>query len=224
MRAIGTLDCPFSRFSIFIKSTRTWPASQFKAPCWLFCDMQILHLVMVQRPGTTQRQSAHAESHTALQRSRTKWLWLEPASNFPVAYVSGIFPKPPTEILISWQIWRSLCATQIHMLKEWCWLSQINACHWYFTSRIDVLFLAYHFYLVHIHRKEKVLLLGWRITIHNSEPFPNLFFFLKKKKKTFSNYLSHNSPAKGWPYIFHSRRTNNRIFHTGPWSGPFVLW
>ena len=26
---------------------------------------------MAKRPGTTQRQSAHAESHTALQRSRT---------------------------------------------------------------------------------------------------------------------------------------------------------
>ena len=35
--------------------------------------MQILHLVMVKRPATTQRQSAHVESHTALQRSRTKW-------------------------------------------------------------------------------------------------------------------------------------------------------
>ena len=29
---------------------------------------------MAKRAGTTRRQSAHAESHTALQRSRTKWL------------------------------------------------------------------------------------------------------------------------------------------------------
>ena len=35
----------------------------------------------------------------------------------------------------------------------------------------------------------------------------------------FSNCLSHNSLAKGWPF-----KRNDWIFHTGPWFRPFVSW
>ena len=36
----------------------------------------------------------------------------------------------------------SLSTTQINMVKEWCWFSQINVFHEYFPRRIDVLFLS----------------------------------------------------------------------------------
>ena len=47
-----------------------------------------------------------------------------------------------------------LCATQINMVEEWCWFSQINVFHKDFPSQINVLFLSSQFDVIHIHRKE----------------------------------------------------------------------
>ena len=65
----------------------------------------------------------------------------------------------------------SLSSTQINMVKEWCWFSQINVFHEYFPHWVNIVFLSSQFYIV-----------------------PRIAF-------------SHNSPAKGWPYRFRSRRT-----------------
>ena len=46
----------------------------------------------------------------------------------------------------------SLSATQINIVKEWCWFSQINVFHENFPSRLYVFCLAHQFGIVHMHR------------------------------------------------------------------------
>ena len=46
----------------------------------------------------------------------------------------------------------SLNTSQVYMIKEWCWFSQINFFVEYFPHRINILFLSSQFHVIHIHR------------------------------------------------------------------------
>ena len=46
----------------------------------------------------------------------------------------------------------SLSASQVHMIQERCWFSQINFFIEYFPHRIKILFLSSQFHVIHIHR------------------------------------------------------------------------
>ena len=46
----------------------------------------------------------------------------------------------------------SLSASQIYMIFEICWFSQINFFIEYFPHRINIVFLSSQFYVIHIHR------------------------------------------------------------------------
>ena len=46
----------------------------------------------------------------------------------------------------------TLSASQVYMIKERCWLSQIDSFVEYFPHRIKILFLSSLFYVIHIHR------------------------------------------------------------------------
>ena len=46
----------------------------------------------------------------------------------------------------------SLSASQVYMIKERCWFSQIDFFIQYFPHRINVLFLSSQFHVIHIHR------------------------------------------------------------------------
>ena len=48
----------------------------------------------------------------------------------------------------------SLSTTQFNMVKEWCWLAQIDFFHEYFPHWVNVSFLPSQFYIVHIHWQE----------------------------------------------------------------------
>ena len=48
----------------------------------------------------------------------------------------------------------SLNATQIDMVEEWCWFSQINVFHHCLPCWTNVLLLFSQFHIVHIHRQE----------------------------------------------------------------------
>ena len=48
----------------------------------------------------------------------------------------------------------SVSATQINVVKEWCWLAQTDFFHKYFQHWVDVLFLSSQFFVVHMHRQE----------------------------------------------------------------------
>ena len=48
-----------------------------------------------------------------------------------------------------------LSATQVNMVEEWCWFSQINVFQENLPSRFYVFCLVCQFHIVHIHEKEK---------------------------------------------------------------------
>ena len=58
------------------------------------------------------------------------------------------FSTPPTDIHLA----LSLSATQVYMIQERCWFSQIHFFVEYFPHRINILFLSSQFYFIHIHR------------------------------------------------------------------------
>ena len=94
----------------------------------------------------------------------------------------GSFSVAPADILdsnillkksaISLLVSHSLCTSQVYMIKEFCWFSQVNLFHQNFPHRIHVLFLPSQFYVVHIHRDEQSSH-DSRISIPNLELFPN---------------------------------------------------
>ena len=94
----------------------------------------------------------------------------------------------------------SLSATQINMVKKWCWFSQINVFHKYLPQVVQILFLSCHFDIVHIHRRIILSLLTKKHSQFGtfSHSFSNI---------TFLNCLSHTSLGEGWPYWFRSRGT-----------------
>ena len=82
--------------------------------------------------------------------------------------------------------------TPSFMIKERYWFSQINFFVQYFPQRIHVLFLSKQF-LCHPYTQIRIILFhGVRISIPNWKPSSQPYF-----NRTFSNCLSHNSPAKG---------------------------
>ena len=95
----------------------------------------------------------------------------------------------------------SLSATQINMVKKWCWFSQVNDFHEYFPHRIYVLFFpASLLSSTYTDRKSPFS----RLTNKHSQTgtFSQPCF-----NRTFSNCRSHDSLARGWPHRFRSRRT-----------------
>ena len=86
-----------------------------------------------------------------------------------------------------------LSTTQMSMVKEWCWSSQIDV-HENFPSRIDVLFLSSQLcYRPHITDKSSSFS---RLTNKHSQ-FGT--FSQPCINSSISNCLLHNCPAKGWP-------------------------
>ena len=102
-----------------------------------------------------------------------------------------------------------LSKSQVCMIKEWCWLSQINVFEC-FLHRINFSFFPPNLMSSTYTDKNNRFSLKWESP---SQPYFN---------RTFSNCLTHNSPAQRWPYRFLSR--GGWVFHTGPWFGPFVSW
>ena len=88
------------------------------------------------------------------------------------------------------------------MIKERVWFFQINFFIVHFPHRIKV-FVSFQPIWCHPHTQiRKTLFHGVRISIPKWKPFSQPYF-----KRIFSNCLFNNSPAKAWPYRFHSRRT-----------------
>ena len=83
---------------------------------------------------------------------------------------------------------------------EWCWFSQIDFFHEYFPHRINVLFLSSLMSSTYTDKNNPFS----RCTNKHSQfgTFSQPYF-----NRIFSNCLSHNSPAEGWPYKFRSRGT-----------------
>ena len=90
----------------------------------------------------------------------------------------------------------SLSATQVYMIQERCWFSQIDfvAC---FPHRLRILFLSNQFCHPHTQIRTTLFL---RCTKNHSQPN-------RTSNRIFSNCFSHNSHAKGWPYRFRWRKT-----------------
>ena len=96
----------------------------------------------------------------------------------------------------------SLSASQVYMIKERCWFSQIN----FFIevlSTSDECFVSFQPILCQPHTQIRITLFWWctkRLSQFGtfSQPYFN---------RIFSNCLSHNSPAQGWPYRLRSRGT-----------------
>ena len=111
-----------------------------------------------------------------------------------------------------------LSAAQVYMIQERCWFSQIDFLYRVLsTSDQDFVFPA-NFY-VHPHTQIGIIPFS-RCTKRHSQF--GIFLPAHVFNRTFSNCLSHNSPAKGCPYKFFSRGPTGS-FHTGPWFWPFVF-
>ena len=89
------------------------------------------------------------------------------------------------------------------MIKERCWFSQINFFIEYFLFHIGSTFCFFPANLMSSTYTDKNNPF-WRCTNKHSqlETFSQLCF-----NSIYLNCLSHNSPAKGWPYRFRSRGT-----------------
>ena len=105
-------------------------------------------------------------------------------SGFPGALASGKFSIAPAEMLdfkhasviihnIFAYLAFCLSATQIHMVKERCWFSHFNVFHENFPCWTNVLLLFSQFYIVHKTQIRITFFPGYRISILNSELFPN---------------------------------------------------
>ena len=97
----------------------------------------------------------------------------------------------------------SLSASQIYVVKKWCLFLPDQRLSWEFSKSV----LCFLSWLPVWYRPHTligiVLLLGWQRNISQ-------FFFQISQPCSnwaFSNCLSHNSPARGWPYRFLSRGT-----------------
>ena len=78
-----------------------------------------------------------------------------------------------------------------------------NRLLYWVLSTSDQCFVSFQPILSHPHTQIRIIL------FHNVQrDIPNLEIFSQPcLNRIFSNCLSHNSPAKGWPYRFRSRRT-----------------
>ena len=85
------------------------------------------------------------------------------------------------------------------MIKERSWFSQINFFVKYFPHRINNLFFPAN--LMSSTYTDKITLFHDVQRDSQLETFSQPYF-----NRIFSSCLSHNSPAKGWPYRFRSRR------------------
>ena len=95
----------------------------------------------------------------------------------------------------------SLSTTQINMVKEWCRFSQINV----FMSifQVGLIFCFFPPSMISSTYTDKKSPSSRSTNKHSQ--FGN--FSQPCSIRTFSHCLSHNSPAKGWPYRFRSRGT-----------------
>ena len=122
----------------------------------------------------------------------------------------------------------SLGATQIHMVKEWCWFSQINVFHDYFPSRIDILFssraLIDHFHSTFQSKLEfpssesmKCHVISWhcRAVVSHQHTFASLYvlmhhFWPKSVRpggRLFSRQSSLGPRIPIWWFLFRHRST-----------------
>ena len=96
----------------------------------------------------------------------------------------------------------SLSAAQVYMIKERCWFSKNRLLYWLlFPHRINVLFLSSQFDVIHITDENNPFS---RCTKKHSQLET---FSQPCCNRIFSNCLSHNTPARRWPYRFRSRGT-----------------
>ena len=97
----------------------------------------------------------------------------------------------------------SLSASQVFVIKERCWFSQINFFIEYFPHRIIHCFVSFQLIWCHPHTQIRIIFFSRSTNKHSQlEIFSQPCF-----NRIFSSCLSHNSPAKGWPYRFRSRGT-----------------
>ena len=99
----------------------------------------------------------------------------------------------------------SLSAAQIYMVKKWCWCSQIDV----FISifQVDSMFTVLLASLISSTCTDRNIPLA-RLTNKHSQ-FKT--FSQPCSNRTFSNCLSHESPARGWSYRFLSRGTTGSV-------------
>ena len=92
---------------------------------------------------------------------------------------------------------------QENVIKERCWFSKSTSlCRTFHIG--SMCFVSFQSIWNHPHTQIRIILFhDEQRDIPNWKPSPN-----RISNKIFSNCLSHNSPAKGWPYRFRSRGTN----------------
>ena len=106
-----------------------------------------------------------------------------------------------TSVLIH-NVLANLAATQINMVKEWCCFSHINVFH-EFSKSDWCSSVSFQPIWCHPHTQTRIVPFSQLTNKHSQlETFSQPYF-----NWIFSNCLSHNSPAKGWPYRFRSRGT-----------------
>ena len=94
------------------------------------------------------------------------------------------------------------CSPSIHDRGKMLVLPNQLLCWALSTS--DQGFVSFHPIWCHPHTQIRIILYhGARISIPNWKTFSQPYF-----NRIFSNCLSHNSPARGWPYRFRSRGTS----------------
>ena len=94
-----------------------------------------------------------------------------------------------------------MSASKINMIKEWCWFSQINVFHGIF--HIGSMFCFFPASFISSTYTDKNSPFS-RLT-HKHSQFGSLS--QPCSNGTFSNCISHNSPARGWPSRLRSRGT-----------------
>ena len=111
----------------------------------------------------------------------------------------------------------TLSASQIYVVKKWCWFINIHIFINFFQMGAVFCFLP-------------SILMSSTYTIKNNpcfsmnkQTFPVRYFSHPSSSRTSSNCLSHKGPASGCPNKF-SFKKNDWIFHPGPRFRPFVPW
>ena len=154
------------------------------------------------------------------------------------------WPRRKTHIFRAWQFFscscgnswfkHSLCNCPQHLCSFRIVVECIPSVHdhrkmlvlpnqllYWVLSTSDQDFVSFQPILCHPHAQIKIIFFTRCANRHSQ--FGNLLTS-QCFSRIFSNYLSHNSPAKESMTVQIPFKRNDWVFHTGPWFGPFVSW
>ena len=150
--------------------------------------------------GRTEMANVEKKSKRWFQSSRVKFLLVRMSASWFLMSMYSICSVILNNIFTDFTL--SLSTSQEYMIKERCWFSQMD----FFVENFFHIGTIFCFFQAKLMSstytdKNNPFFHGVRTSIPIWQHSPN------HASKFFSNCLSQNSPAKGWPYRFCWRRT-----------------